>query len=221
MQAKSHEYLHRALRDTELAASKSPHDPTPYVVKLYALRVGLLPPHEAEALFTSASAEALRRGPVLYDVCEQLLCARFATGAPYGSLMSAVAYARDAGMQASEGTDEAFLPALAHYVVFATFNDRYAKPAEAQGHLQRPDVIHDLVAATARSFDSPRYVPTHRTLRLLHIAGALFNQLGDVDRARSALARTGNTFDADIWSPFHSMYPAHVLMEAKRKAGIL
>lgn len=208
-----------AKADCGLAAGRDPTDPadpTPYVVHLLALRAsGGGKELRAEAEW--AYAEAVRRAPLFYEAHEQMLHLIAAAGgrnAPAAMLRRA----REIAKEAPEGTDEAFLPALAHRIAFARLIEH--KPELARRSLGVREVAEEIALACSRSFDSPRYVATHRTARLLHTAAALHAVIGDEPRLRGELARAGNTFDLDIWNPFHGSYPARAFLEARRRSGL-
>ncbi len=205
-----------ALVDCSFAAWRDPEDPTPYVMQLLALRA-LSAGRTVHANADLAYAEAVRRAPLLYEAHEQMahvIARRGGERAPEAVLR----FARSVARSAPEGTDEAFLPALAHRIIYARIARR--RPAMAPRYLASPDVAEEIALACRRSFDSPHYHVTHRTARLLHTAAALHSVIGDEARLRGELARAGKTFDLDIWNPFHASYPAKAFLEARQRSQL-
>lgn len=211
-----HRRYAEAKADCALAAGPDPADPTPYVVHLLALRASG-GGREIRAEAEWAYAEAVRRAPLFYEAHEQMLHLIAAAGGR-NAAAALLRRAHEIAKEAPEGTDEAFLPALAHRIAFARL--ALHKPELARRSLGVREVAEEIALACGRSFDSPRYVATHRTARLLHTAAALHAVIGDEPRLRGELARAGNTFDLDIWNPFHASYPARAFLEARRRSGL-
>lgn len=204
-------HFQTAVLDCNTAAGRDPEDPTPYVMELFALRARGSG-RSVQANARRAYAEALRRAPLLYEAHEQMAHV-LAAG---GDSDEVLGFARSVARTAPEGTDEAFLPALAHRIVYARMALR--KPEAARRYLAARDVAEEIALACRRSFDSPHYRTTHRTARLLHTAAGLHSVIGDEARLHGELARAGKTFDLDLWNPFHPSYPAKAFLKAHRRS---
>lgn len=193
------------------AAARDPADPTPYVLTLYAHRGGTDPQRRRRA--QDAYREALARAPLLFEAHEQMLHI-LALAESDLALEEVLQYARRAAQTAPDGTDEAFAPALGHRIVYERMASR--DRAAARRYLADPGVAAEIALACDRSFDSPRYTATHRTLRLLHMAAGLHAVIGDVPRLRGELERAGRTIDLDLWNPFHDDSSVKAYKEARK-----
>ena len=219
--------------DFEEAERRDPADPTPSVLRLYAMRARAereayhAPPSEQEAMRARGRAaagpaylHALSLAPELFEAHEQML--HLLSPGAYGSDAHALDLARRAAASAPPGTDQAFLPAYAHYVIYASLPETQADPARPSRatYFQWPGVAEEVAVACARSFDAPSYVPTHRTLRLLHIAAVMHYASGDLPRLRGELARAGPSFDPDLWVPVAGIYPAKAFADARKRVNL-
>jgi hypothetical protein len=163
---------------------------------------------------------ALSLAPGLFEAHEQML--HVLSPRAYGSDTHALDLARRAAASAPVGTDQAFLPAYAHYVIYASLYEKQPHPSVPSRamYLQMAGVAEEIAFACARSFDAPSYAPTHRTLRLLQIAAVMHFAIGDLPRLRGELARAGASFDPDIWIPVSGTYPAQAFADARKRVNL-
>lgn len=204
---KDERFLHEGVADCDRVAAMYPQDATPRLVKLLGARVA---GHEA----------LLRQAGVGFDAIEQqaiVTAIRYASADDFAPIL---AHARALAATTPDGRDEAFLPAVVHHAIYGALRESEKDPAVARGYLARPDVAADLDAAFARTIGSPRYVPSHRALRLLQITAVMAAERGDLVRARGCLEMAGKTFDRDVWLPFDDDYPARAYLKLRKQVGV-
>lgn len=209
--------LREALADCELAVERDDRDPTPFVIEIFAAR-GMRDRRKAFERATEAYIAAQARAPELYEAHEQMLhVLSICDESAERSADSMFQLARSIAGSVPEGVDVAFVPALAHFVQYVrAVDERRARPQLVANQ----QAAYEIAAACRRSFGSPRYVPTHRTFTLLHVAAALHAVIGDATRLRAELERAGDTYDADVWNAISGGDGVDAFVAARAQAGL-